>query len=104
MDRGPDRFCNNLNALGPGWRRSADRTCLQPNSMQTGNFSGNFVKSPPERALSTAGNACTAVVSVTTSYRAVTGKSTLENREIDTNKQRKWMKELALSESGIVVE
>jgi hypothetical protein len=25
-----------------GWRRSADRTCLRPNSLQTGNFSGNF--------------------------------------------------------------
>ena len=26
----------------PGWRRSPDRTSLQANSLQTGNFSGNF--------------------------------------------------------------
>jgi hypothetical protein len=26
----------------PGWRRSADRTRLQPNSLLTGNFTGNF--------------------------------------------------------------
>jgi hypothetical protein len=25
-----------------GWRRSGDRTRLQPNSLQTGNFSGKF--------------------------------------------------------------
>jgi hypothetical protein len=25
-----------------GWRRSADRTHLQPNSLLTGNFTGNF--------------------------------------------------------------
>ena len=25
-----------------GWRRSADRTRLRPNSLQTGNFSGNL--------------------------------------------------------------
>jgi hypothetical protein len=25
-----------------GWRRSADRTCLQPNSLLTGNFTGKF--------------------------------------------------------------
>jgi hypothetical protein len=26
----------------PGWRRSADRTCLQPNSLLTGNLTGKF--------------------------------------------------------------
>jgi hypothetical protein len=26
----------------PGWRRSANRTCLQPNSLQTGNFTGKI--------------------------------------------------------------
>jgi hypothetical protein len=25
-----------------GWRRSADRTCLQANSLQTGNFTGKY--------------------------------------------------------------
>jgi hypothetical protein len=38
-------FLSLLRAKSPvvglaGWRRSADRTCLQPNSLQTGNFSG----------------------------------------------------------------
>jgi hypothetical protein len=28
--------------LNPGWRRSADRTGLQPNSLQTGNFTGKI--------------------------------------------------------------
>jgi hypothetical protein len=27
----------------PGWRRSADRTCLQPNSLLTGNLTGKFM-------------------------------------------------------------
>jgi hypothetical protein len=27
----------------PGWRRSADRTRLQPDSLLTGNFTGNLV-------------------------------------------------------------
>jgi hypothetical protein len=31
-----------LNARLPGWRRSADRTRLQENSLLTGNFTGNF--------------------------------------------------------------
>jgi hypothetical protein len=26
----------------PGWRRSANRTRLQPNSLQTGNFTGKI--------------------------------------------------------------
>src|SRR5207247_11376543 len=26
----------------PGWRRSADRTSLQANSLESGNFTGNF--------------------------------------------------------------
>jgi hypothetical protein len=26
----------------PGWRRSADRTCLYENSLVSGNFTGNF--------------------------------------------------------------
>jgi hypothetical protein len=30
------------NARLPGWRRSADRTRLQANSLLTGNFTGNF--------------------------------------------------------------
>jgi len=30
------------NAGMDGWRRSADRTRLQPNSLLTGNFTGNF--------------------------------------------------------------
>jgi hypothetical protein len=28
--------------MKPGWRRSADRTGLQPNSLQTGNFTGKI--------------------------------------------------------------
>jgi hypothetical protein len=31
-----------LSAGLAGWRRSADRTRLQPNSLLTGNFAGNF--------------------------------------------------------------
>ena len=31
-----------LNAGLPGWRRSADRTSLQANSLVSGNFTGNF--------------------------------------------------------------
>ena len=33
---------NSLKRGMPGWRRSADRTCLQANSLLTGNFTGNF--------------------------------------------------------------
>jgi hypothetical protein len=33
-------FYNELSALSPGWGRSADRTCLQGNSLQTGIFAG----------------------------------------------------------------
>lgn len=33
-------LCNELSAFSVGWRRSADRTCLRPNSLQTGNFTG----------------------------------------------------------------
>ncbi|MEH2546073.1 hypothetical protein V1283_002718 [Bradyrhizobium sp. AZCC 2262] len=36
------------NAGMPGWRRSHVRTGLQPNSLQTGNFSGNSAKFSPE--------------------------------------------------------
>ena len=32
----------------PGWRRSADRTRLQANSLLTGNFTGNFAILEPE--------------------------------------------------------
>src|SRR5258708_27061024 len=31
------------NAEMAGWRRSADRACLQANSLLTGNFTGKFV-------------------------------------------------------------
>src|SRR5947209_7972368 len=34
----------------PGWRRSADRTRLQTNSLLTGNFTGNFAILPPRDA------------------------------------------------------
>src|SRR5262249_51089032 len=30
--------------LGAGWRRSADRTGLRANCLQTGNFTGNFAE------------------------------------------------------------
>jgi hypothetical protein len=39
------------NQIRAGWRRSADRTYLQPNSLQTGNFSGNFAKFSPEETI-----------------------------------------------------
>ena len=32
---------NELSSLSAGWRRSADRTCLQALSLLTGNFTGN---------------------------------------------------------------
>src|SRR3954463_14324887 len=32
----------------PGWRRSADRTCLHTNSLLTGNFTGNFAILRPQ--------------------------------------------------------
>src|ERR1700756_1295134 len=35
-------FRQGIQCVGAGWRRSDDRTCLQPNSLQAGNFSGNF--------------------------------------------------------------
>ena len=36
----------------PGWRRSADRTRLQPDSQLTGNFTGNFaILAPSEPSL-----------------------------------------------------
>jgi hypothetical protein len=35
-----------------GWRGSADRTCLQPNSLQTGNFTGKITILRPQRAIS----------------------------------------------------
>src|ERR1700682_1834678 len=35
-----------------GWRRSADRTRLQPNSLLTGNFTGNFAISGLPRPIS----------------------------------------------------
>jgi hypothetical protein len=34
-----------------GWRRSADRTGLQANSLLTGNFTGNFAILGPRDAL-----------------------------------------------------
>jgi hypothetical protein len=34
-----------------GWRRSADRTCLQANSLQTGNFTGKIAISRAEVAI-----------------------------------------------------
>ena len=40
-----------------GWRRSNDRTGLQPNSLQTGNFSGNFAEFGPQEASALQGNA-----------------------------------------------
>jgi|tagenome__1003787_1003787.scaffolds.fasta_scaffold20988904_7 hypothetical protein len=36
----------------PGWRRSADRTGLQANSLITGNFTGNFAISRAQCPLS----------------------------------------------------
>src|ERR1700720_4494875 len=36
----------------PGWRRSADRTRLQANSLLTGNFTGNFAISGLPRPIS----------------------------------------------------
>jgi hypothetical protein len=42
----------------PGWRRSADRTRLQMNSLQTGNFTGNFAIFGP-RGGQRAKNCCT---------------------------------------------
>jgi len=36
---GPGRKLS-ADARRGGWRRSADRACLQPNSLQTGNFTG----------------------------------------------------------------
>jgi hypothetical protein len=33
---------NSLKRGMPGWRRSADRTCLYENSLVSGNFTGNF--------------------------------------------------------------
>jgi hypothetical protein len=36
----------------PGWRRSADRTRLQANSLLTGNLTGNFAISGPEDRIS----------------------------------------------------
>ena len=41
-----------LSAALPGWRRSADRTCLQANSLLTGNFTGNFVIFGPQKPFS----------------------------------------------------
>src|SRR5882757_3194675 len=38
---------NELSSLSAGWRRSADRTRLQANSLLTGNFTGNFAISGP---------------------------------------------------------
>jgi hypothetical protein len=35
----------------PGWRRSVDRTCLQPNSLQTGNFTGKIAISGLEATI-----------------------------------------------------
>jgi hypothetical protein len=35
----------------PGWRRSADRACLQPNSLQTGNFTGKITVSGLKAAI-----------------------------------------------------
>jgi hypothetical protein len=35
-------FYNELSALSPGWRRSADRTCLRADSLLTGNFTGKL--------------------------------------------------------------
>ena len=45
----------------PGWRRSADRTCLHQNSLLTGNFTGNFAVSRLPRPISLARNRCAAV-------------------------------------------
>ena len=33
---------NELSSLSAGWRRSANRTRLQPDSLQTGNFTGKL--------------------------------------------------------------
>ena len=39
----PGRFCSAFKGgRRPGWRRSADRTGLQENSLLTGNFTGKF--------------------------------------------------------------
>jgi hypothetical protein len=42
---------NSLRFGMPGWRRSADRTRLQMNSLQTGNFTGNFAIFGPRGGL-----------------------------------------------------
>jgi hypothetical protein len=41
-----------LNARPPGWRRSADRTRLQANSLLTGNFTGKFAISRVQETIS----------------------------------------------------
>jgi hypothetical protein len=41
-----------LSAGLAGWRRSADRTRLQANSLLTGNLTGNFATSGPEDRIS----------------------------------------------------
>jgi len=71
-----------LNTGLDGWRRSADRTCLQPNSLQTGNFSENFAKSGLGRDIKPARNACAAAVS-TSIPNADNRETILKNREID---------------------
>src|SRR5262249_45793469 len=47
-------FASKLTTIIGGWRRSGDRTCLHPNSLQTGNLS-EFV---PKRRRQRAKNAC----------------------------------------------
>ena len=52
------------NAALPGWRCSADRTGLRANSLQTGNFTGNFAKAGHnERSAGQKSQSCQAVLS-----------------------------------------
>lgn len=60
-----------------GWRRSDDRTRLQANSLQTGNFSGNSRNSTPKSCRRHSRNRCAAVASCRIPYDGYQGKKFL---------------------------
>jgi hypothetical protein len=71
---------NSLKRRLVGWRRSADRACLQANSLVSGNFTGNFAILGLRDTIWVPRNRCAAPL-IEQFPTEINRKNILENRE-----------------------